>query len=160
MLAQSGGVDFYNRAMRYGDGIWESESAARVFDIIARLAKYTEPTTVANASGENYLKNQQLVLSGKAIFMPNGTWVTDEMRDAPRSENFKWGFCALPALSEGGDRYAYTFMEQCWIPSGAKNKSDAEKFVAFLYSDRAADIFKSHGAVQPIEGMTEGGSKG
>ena len=156
LLAQAGGSDFYNRAMRYEDGIWESDEAAAVFDIVARLAKYTEPTTVANASGENYLKNQQLVLSGKAIFMPNGTWVTDEMKDAPRVDNFKWGFCALPALSDGGDRYAFTFIEQCWIPSEAKNKSDAEKFVTFLYSDRAAEIFKSHGAIQPIDGIDEG----
>ena len=39
------------------------------------------------------------------------------MADAPRAENFKWGFMALPALEEGGDRYSYTFFEQCWVPA-------------------------------------------
>lgn len=156
LLASSGGVDFYNNAMRYKDGIWESESARDVFNIIAKLKEYTEPTTVANANNENYLKNQQLVLSGKVLFMPNGTWVTDEMKDAPRTENFKWGFTELPAVSEGGDRYAFTFIEQCWIPKEAPHKDDAEKFVAFLYSDKAAGIFRRHGAVQPIDDIDEG----
>ena len=156
LLASSGGTEFYNRAMKYEDGIWESSAARDVFDIVEKLKEYTEPTTVANANGENYLKNQQLVLSGKALFMPNGTWVTDEMKDAPRTENFKWGFCELPAVNEGGDRYAFTFIEQCWIPKEASNEADAEKFVAFLYSDKAAEIFRGHGAVQPIDDIGKG----
>ena len=155
LLSEAGGTELYNRAMRYEDGVWESDEARRVFETVEMLAKYTEPTTVANAGGENYLKNQQLVLSGKAIFMPNGTWVTGEMKDAPRDEDFEWGFMALPALSEGGDRYSFTFMEQCWIPEEARHKDDAEKFVAYLYSDKAAEIFASHGAIQPIKGISE-----
>lgn len=153
LLCEVGGVDFYNRCMTYEDGIWESEQARQAFDIVAKLATYTEPTTVANANNDNYLKNQQLILDNKALFMPNGTWVVGEMADAPRAEGFKWGFTALPAVKE--DAYSFTFFEQSWIPAQAKNKELAQKFMAYLYSDEAAEIFLAAGAIQPIEGISD-----
>ena len=153
LLAESGGIDFYNDVMNYREGVWDTSEATAVLNIISRLAQYVEPTTVANSTGENYLKNQQLVLDNKAIFMPNGTWVVEEMADAPRSEGFEWGFTALPAINE--EQYSFTFFEQCWIPQEAKNKETARRFVAFLYSDAAAEIFASYGAVQPIKEITD-----
>ena len=48
--------------------------------------------------------------------MPNGTWIVGEMAEAPRADGFKWGFTALPAVKEGGDRYSYTWFEQCLDP--------------------------------------------
>nr|WP_268888322.1 carbohydrate ABC transporter substrate-binding protein [Heyndrickxia shackletonii] len=154
MLLEAGGPDFYNRAMRYEDGIWESPEATKVFDLIGKLAKYTAPTTVANGNDQNYKKNQQLVLDNKALFMPNGTWVVGEMKDAPRAKNFEWGMTALPAIEDGGDRYAFTFFEQMWIPSQAKNKDAAKDFLTFVYSDKAADIFAEAGAIQPIKDIS------
>jgi len=154
MLLEAGGPDFYNRAMSYEDGIWETPEATKVFDIIGKLAKYTEPTTVANGNIQNYKKNQQLVLDNKALFMPNGTWVVGEMKDAPRAKNFEWGMTALPAIENGGDRYAFTFFEQMWIPAQAKNKDAAKDFLTFVYSDKAADIFKETGAIQPIKDIS------
>ena len=96
-----------------------------------------------------------MILDNEALFMPNGNWVIGEMADAPRAEGFEWGFMALPAVEEGGDRYSYTFFEQCWIPAGAANPDLAKVFLTFLYSDEAADIFAASGAVQPITGMTD-----
>lgn len=153
LLGEAGGTELFDKCMTYTDGIWESEAAGRAFDIVGKIAEYTDPTTVANAGTDNYLKNQQLVLDGKALFMPNGTWVVGEMADAPRRDGFKWGFTALPAIDS--DRYSYTYFEQCWIPSGAKNKDAAKKFISYLYSDEAAKIFASAGAVQPIRGIAD-----
>ncbi len=153
LLASAGGPDFYNDVMNYKEGVWDTSEAQQVLNIVARLRDYTEPTTVANSTPDNFLKNQQLVLDNKAIFMPNGTWVVGEMADAPRAEGFEWGFCAVPAISQ--DRYSFTFFEQCWIPQEAKNKEAAREFVAFLYSDKAAEIFAQYGAVQPIGNMTD-----
>lgn len=154
MLLEAGGPDFYNRAMSYEDGIWETPEATKVFDTIGKLAKYTDPTTVANGNIQNYKKNQQLVLDNKALFMPNGTWVVGEMKDAPRAKNFEWGMTALPAIDDGGDRYAFTFFEQMWIPSQANNKEAAKDFLTFVYSDKAADIFAQAGAIQPIKDIS------
>lgn len=155
LMLEAGGPEFFNRAMTYEDGIWETPEATAVFQTVEKLARYTEKTTPANANNTNFLKNQQLVLDNKALFMPSGTWVVEEMAQAPRSENFEWGFTALPAMEEGGDRYAFTFFEQVWIPSQSENQELAKEFVAFLYSDEAAQIFAEVGGVQPIEGASQ-----
>ncbi len=162
LLNETGGPDFFNRAMQYEKGIWDTDEANQAFSIVEKLASYTEKTTVANANDSNYLKNQQLILDHKALFMPNGTWVVGEMKDAPRADGFEWGFTALPAVKEGGDRYSYTFFEQVWSPKQAKNPELADKFMAYLYSDEAAKIFAKAGAIQPIKGvssMLEGDNK-
>ena len=154
LLAQSGGVDFFNKCMIYEKGIWDTPEAISAFETAAKILSYTEPTTVANANNENYLKNQQLILNNKAIFMPNGTWVPGEMKDAERADGFKWGFMALPA-GDSGERYAYNFFEQVWIPKDAKNVDIAKDFIAFLYSDEAVDEFAKVGAVQPVKNASD-----
>lgn len=155
LLFEVGGPEFYNKAMKYEDGIWESAEATKVFEIIGKLAEYTEPTTVANANDKDFTKNQQLILDNKALFMPNGTWVVGEMGEAPKADGFEWGMTALPAIEDGGDRYAFTFFEQIWIPAAAKNKQAAKEFMTYMYSDEAAAIFAEAGAIQPIEGISE-----
>lgn len=155
LLTEVGGADFYNKAMTYEDGIWETKEATEVFELVDKLADYMEPTTIGNANKDNFKKNQQLILDNKALFMPNGNWVIGEMADAPRAEGFEWGFMPLPAMTEGGDRYAFTFFEQMWIPQQAENPELAKEFLAYMYSDEAAEIFTKSGAVQPIDGVSD-----
>ncbi len=154
LLFEVGGPDFYNRAMTFEDGIWETPEATKAFEIVGKLATYTEPTTVANGNDKDYTKNQQFILDNKAIFMPNGTWVVGEMGEAPRADGFEWGMTALPAIEKGGDRYAFTFFEQMWIPAAAQNKDAAKDFLTYMYSDEAAAIFAEAGAIQPIDGIS------
>lgn len=155
LLNETGGSEFFTKAMTYSEGIWTTPEATQAFDIIHKLTTYTERTVPANANGDNFTKNQQLILDNKALFMPNGTWVVGEMANAPRAEGFEWGFTALPAVEEGGDRYSYTFFEQVWVPAKAENVDLAKQFIAFLYSDVAADIFAQQGAIQPIQGISD-----
>ena len=150
-----GGSDFFNAATSFEEGIWETPEADALFEILDKLADYTHPSTPAQANDQDFTMNQQLVLDNKALFMPNGTWIVGEMAEAPRAEGFQWGMTALPALEDGGMGYSYTFLEQAWIPAGAANIDAAKQFIAFLYSDTAADIFAKGGAVQPIRGMTD-----
>ena len=150
-----GGSDFFNAATSFEEGIWETPEADALFEILDKLADYTHPSTPAQANDQDFTMNQQLVLDNEALFMPNGTWIVGEMAEAPRAEGFQWGMTALPALEEGGMGYSYTFLEQAWIPAGAANIDAAKQFIAFLYSDTAADIFAKGGAVQPIRGMTD-----
>ena len=150
-----GGPEFFNAATTYEEGIWDTPEADALFEILDKLADYTNPITPAQANDQDFTMNQQLVLDNEALFMPNGTWIVGEMAKAPRAEGFEWGMTALPALEEGGMGYSYTFLEQAWIPSGAEHVDEAKQFIAFLYSDTAADIFAKGAAVQPIRGMTD-----
>ncbi|WP_232735684.1 carbohydrate ABC transporter substrate-binding protein [Alteribacter populi] len=155
MLYASGGTDFYNSVMMYEEGVWEKTEAKQVLETIQQLADYTHPDTVANANPNDFRRNQQLILNNEALFMPNGTWVEGEMEDAPREDNFEWGMMPVPSFGEGEDRYAFSFFEQIWVPSAAENKDTAKEFITYMYSEEAASIFLDHGAVQPIEGITD-----
>ncbi|SHO48651.1 carbohydrate ABC transporter substrate-binding protein [Anaerocolumna xylanovorans] len=155
LLYEVGGADFFQKATTYADGIWDTAEANKAFDIVEKLASYTEKSVPSNANNDNYLKNQQLILDNKALFMPNGTWVVGEMKDAPRADGFEWGFTALPAIAKGGDAYSYTWFEQLWVPAAAENKDAAKQFVAYMYSDEAAQIFAESGAIQPIVGFAD-----
>ena len=87
--------------------------------------------------------------------MPNGTWITGEMADyaATLGDTFAWGMTAVPAA--GTAPYSFCWFEQAWIPAAAEHIAEAEQFVAFLYSDKAAEIFASAGAMQPILGIAD-----
>ena len=155
LMYSVGGPDFFNKATTYAEGIWDTPEAQQCFDIIAKLASYTNPVTPAQANDQDFTQNQQLVLDNKALFMPNGTWIVGEMAEAPRADGFAWGMTALPAAKSGGNGASYCWLEQAWIPAGAPNMDAAKQFVAFLYSDAACAIFAKGGAVQPVPGITD-----
>ena len=155
MMAEVGGQDFFNKALQYDEEVWSSPEMDQMFEVLGKLAANTNPATPSYANSDNFTKNQQMILDNEALFMPNGNWVIGEMADAPRAVGFEWGFMALPAMTDGGDRYSYTFFEQCWVPAGSENQDLAKVFISYLYSDEAAATFAEAGAVQPITGMTD-----
>jgi N-acetylglucosamine transport system substrate-binding protein len=153
LLADVGGEQFYTDVMTYKQGVWQTPQARQVLDITTRLLGYAAPTTVGYANEQDFTKNQQSILDNKALFMPNGTWIVGEMKDAPRADGFQWGLTPLPAVTPGGKRYITTSVESVWVPSAAKHKDAAKDFIAYLYSDEAAKIFAKSNAIQPIEGI-------
>lgn len=155
LIESAGGIDFYNSVMAFEDGIWETKQAEKVLKIIAKLSDHIEPTTFEHANDEDFMKNQQLILDGKALFCPNGTWLPEEMKGAPGMEGFTWGFMPVPAISADNDPSSFTFVEQMWIPKKAKNQDLAKQWIAFMYSDKVASIFAKSNAVQPISGILE-----
>lgn len=148
------GIDLYNDVTSFKEGVWDTEESKQVLDVIAKLATYTEPSTTENANDIDFSKNQQLVIDGKALFCPNGTWLPGEMADST-PEGFVWGMTAVPAVSAKQNPTSFTFLEQIWSPEGAKNTAGADAFIAFMYSDTAIDIFAKYGAVQPVAGIAD-----
>lgn len=148
------GIDLYNDVTSFKEGVWDTEEAKQVLDVIAKLATYTEPSTTENANDIDFSKNQQLVIDGKALFCPNGTWLPGEMADST-PEGFVWGMTAVPAVSAKQNPTSFTFLEQIWSPEGAKNTAGADAFIAFMYSDTAINIFAKYGAVQPVAGIAD-----
>ena len=146
-----GGPEFFNAITTYEEGAWDTENGKTLLTILDKLADYTHPSTPAQANNQDFTKNQQMPMNGSALFMPNGTWITGEMAEyAATLDNFAWGMTAIPAA--GTAPYSFCWFEQAWIPAGAEHIAEAEQFVAFLYSDAAAKIFASAGAMQPILG--------
>lgn len=171
LINEVGGPDLFNKLMNYDVDAWKKD-AKPVFETIGKIKPYLEPNTVAQANNEGFTKNQQSVIDGKALFMPNGTWIVGEMAKST-PENFKWGFMALPELKSEHGRYAYTFFEQAFIFKKAAEPELAKAFVSYLYSDEAAKLFAATyptkevdekgvekevskgGAIQPITGAAD-----
>ena len=157
LIASVGGTELWESISNYEEGIWESAEGQKVLDVIGKLVTYVHPNTPAQANNQDFTKNQLMVMTNDALFMPNGTWITGEMRDAEATlENeFAWGMTAQPGFDADAAPYAYCWFEQAWIPAAAEHIAEAEQFVAFLYSDKAAEIFATVGAIQPIVGVAE-----
>lgn len=154
LLADVGGPEFYEEVMTYGEGVWKKPEARKALELTTKLlTDYANPDTVGYANEQDFTKNQQQILDGTTLFMPNGTWIAGEMADAPRTDGFEWGLSPLPGVE--GDRYITTSIETAWIPTEAQHPAEAREFLAFLYSDQAAEIFAASNAIQPIVGMTE-----
>ncbi|MFQ7213525.1 MAG: carbohydrate ABC transporter substrate-binding protein, partial [Blautia massiliensis (ex Durand et al. 2017)] len=142
MLEQAGGMDFYNAALQYDENTWTSEEGQKVLDTIGKLVSpdYTQEDTVANANADGGFKiNQQNVIDGKALFMPNGNWVIGEMA-ASTPDDFEWGMMPAPKWEGDETQAVYTFTEQMWIPADAPNMDLAKEFIKFMYSDTVVDI--------------------
>jgi len=151
-----GGPEFFNAITNYEEGAWDSDNGKTLLNILDKLADYTHPSTPAQANNQDFTKNQQMPMNGSALFMPNGTWITGEMADyaATLGDTFAWGMTAVPGA--GNAPCSFCWIEQAWIPAAAEHIAEAEQFVAFLYSDKAASIFATAGAAQPIVGVADG----
>lgn len=149
VIASVGGYDEVNKYFEFNSKFFETKAKDDFMNIIGKIMANVQDSTVSNGTNENLKKNQQLIIDGKALFMPNGSWVIDEMKETT-PETMKWGMMALPRFN-GGERYAFSFFEQIWVPKEAQNKDLAKDFIAFLYSDKAAEIFAKYNAVQPIK---------
>ena len=155
LMNSVGGPEFFNAITNYEEGAWDSAEGQKLLEILDKLADYTHPNTPAQANNQDFTKNQLMVMTNDALFMPNGTWITGEMAGAVETleNDFAWGMTAVP--SAGVAPYSFCWFEQAWIPAGAEHIAEAEQFVAFLYSDKAAEIFASAGAMQPILGIAD-----
>ena len=151
-----GGPEFFNAITNYEEGAWDSENGKTLLSILDKLATYTHKDTPAQANNQDFTKNQQMPMDGRALFMPNGTWITGEMAEyaGTLGDTFAWGMTAVP--SAGNAPCSFCWIEQAWIPAAAEHITEAEQFVAFLYSDAAAEIFAAAGAAQPITGIADG----
>ena len=124
LMYAAGGPEFFNKATHYEEGIWDTPEAKTCFDIVNKLASYTNPITPAQANDQDFTQNQQLVLDNKALFMPNGTWIVGEMAEAPRADGFEWGMTALPAVkpaatstaTPGSSRHGSRPVPSIWMP--------------------------------------------
>ena len=44
----------------------------------------------------NHTESQTEMMLGKAAFITNGTWMENEMQDAPREEGFEFAMAPIP----------------------------------------------------------------
>ncbi len=152
-------ADLHKAFTNYEKGLYAKQEMKDVLTTFAKLKDVIYPETVANATSEGgYLKNQQAFIDGKALFMPNGTWVIQEMRSYKAgNEKFEgYGFTALPGITNAG-KFMGSFEETVFVMKEAKNKDLAKKFIASMYSAENVKVIreKGNGALMPVAGVPE-----
>lgn len=151
MMYEIGGQELFDKLTNYDVDAWKND-ATPMFETIAEIVNKDNlnPNTVAQANKEGFTQNQLSVMKNEALFMPNGTWIVEEMKDAEGvADGFEWGFMPLPSM--GSDRYAFSWIEQIFVSKDAKEPELAKEFLAYLYSDEAVKAFiENGGAVQPV----------
>ena len=157
LMYEIGGQELFDKLTNYDVEAWENE-ATPLFETVGKIVDKDNlnPNTVAQANKEGFTQNQLSVMKNESLFMPNGTWVVEEMKDAEGvADGFEWGFMPLPSV-DGSDRYAFSWIEQIFVSKDAKEPELAKEFLAYLYSDEATKAFiENGGAVQPIDGVEE-----
>ncbi|MGL5244307.1 MAG: carbohydrate ABC transporter substrate-binding protein, partial [Sarcina sp.] len=153
MLADAVGEDKLNAIYNYEDGSWENTDVLKALKVFEDIA--TKDMALNGTVGMNHTQAQKEFLDGKALFLPCGSWLEGEMKDAT-PEGFEFGFMAPPSFKEGNNPYVCTTIEQMYIPKEAKNKDLAKDFMAFLYTD---EMVKKNaelaGAVVPVQNAVE-----
>lgn len=134
-----GGQDALDQFFEYDPAFWESEAFKQSWGVLERIAS-GDNTLMRGTVALNHTQAQTAFLQGEAMFVPNGTWFEDEMKDAPREDGFQFGFLGVPALKEGDPVMAMTNVEQMVIPAKAKNPELAKEFLKFLYSDTSVKL--------------------
>lgn len=152
-----GGKEFFDAVTNYEEGVWDTSNGRNFLKLLTKLAKYTYPGTPENANNGKQLLNQRAVMENKALFLPDGTWIAPEllMEEQSITTAFGWGMIAMPAATEGGDRYSHFRSDYIWVSADAAMKTEAEQFVAFMYSDTAISIFTQKGMFLPVKGLSD-----
>ena len=131
-VAGAGGPNVISNIESYGQGSFDNPSVRAVVEAFARFA--TGDFLMEGTVALNHTQSQTDMMMGKALFIPNGTWMENEMADAPREPGFTFGLTPAPVLRAGQDSYVLSSMGQLSIPRDAKNPELAKQFLLSVYS--------------------------
>ncbi|WP_342421462.1 carbohydrate ABC transporter substrate-binding protein [Paenibacillus sp. FSL E2-0178] len=138
-IASAGGQEALDQFFNYDPEFWKSETYTKVWGLLEKIA--TEDNALMKGTvALNHTQSQTSFLQGKSMFIPNGTWFEDEMKDAPREDGFQFGFLGVPSLGADGKVMALTQVEQMVIPAKAKNPELAKAFLKYLYSEKSIKL--------------------
>lgn len=138
-IASTASVDATNKIASYSEGSFKNANVKKVLDNFAKIGKdgYLMKGTVAL----NHTQSQADMMMGKSLFIVNGNWMENEMKDSPREKDFQFGMTSAPTFSATDKKYVLSSYEQFSIPAKAKNPELAKEFLKFLYTDDSVKLF-------------------
>ncbi len=141
-IVQEKGVDALTAFCNYDPESVVTDKAEEYLSYLIQLEE--KGYLMEGTMGLNHTQAQTDMMLGKALFIPCGVWMENEMKDAPREEGFEFGMIAAPVVNEGDTQYVASSYEQFSIPAKAKNPEAAKAFLKFLYSDESVKAFAKY----------------
>ncbi|SFF05063.1 N-acetylglucosamine transport system substrate-binding protein [Paenibacillus algorifonticola] len=135
----AGGQEALKQFFDYDPEFWKSDTFKQVWGLMEKIA--TEDNALMTGTvALNHTQSQTAFLQGKAMFIPNGSWFEDEMKDAPREDGFSFGYLGVPSFGADKPVSALTNVETVVIPAKAKNPELAKEFLKYLYTDKIVQL--------------------
>lgn len=154
MIAAIGGEQKLDDIFNYKAGAWNDQAVTDTLNIFKKMADggYLLDGTM----GMNHTQSQQQWMQDKALFIPNGAWIQNEMKDSPRADGFKFAMMPTPATKEGQKQAIWSQTEEMYIPTKAKNIDAAKAFMKFLYEDDVVKMMaKASNSLPPLKNGPE-----
>ncbi|MEV0120525.1 serine/threonine-protein kinase [Streptomyces sp. NPDC050703] len=154
-VAKRGGGQVLDALVANEPGAWRSRAVRDVFEAYAELGK--RGYVLRASAGYDHLTAQKRWTEGKALFVPNGSWVREESKPP---EGFEPAVGPPPGVS-GGDRLpfgtlAVNFGEPFVVPERAKNPRAAMELLRVMLGRPAAEGFAVRsGALPAVRGAGE-----
>ncbi len=152
-LVQRCGVDTVYQAINKNGAKFTDKCFVDSAADLAQMAKDGDfPPGVAS---DDYGAAQAVFLSGKSAFFQTGSWWATGWQD--QKPAFEPAIAPFPAFKDnphpGNITAAMTHV--LGIPAKAANKDGATKFLDFIFSDEAANIWAANGTITPIKGAVD-----
>ena len=140
-IAGAGGMGAINAIENYEEGAWDNPAVIQVLENLARMG--TDGYLMGGTVGLDHTQSQADMMMGRALFIPNGTWMVGEMADAPREPGFEFAIAPVPTLQSGQPRYVLSSFGGIAIPAAAPNTDLALEFLTFMYTADSIQAFAS-----------------
>jgi len=136
-IASAGGAEAVQRIENFEPGAWDNPEVRAALAILARLGRYMMP----NTTQLDHIQSQAYMMQGRALFIPCGAWMPQEMLNHPREPGFTFGMAPVPALLPGGTRFVPGFSGRHAIARYGANPDLALEFLRFLYTRESIEAF-------------------
>ncbi len=134
-----GGQEALDQFYNLDPEFWKSETFTKVWGFLDKIAN-EDNALMKGTIALNHTQAQTAFMQGKAMFIPNGTWFEDEMKDSPREEGFQFGFLGVPSFETGKPMMALTDVQRLVIPAKAKSTELAKEFLKYLYTEKGVKL--------------------
>lgn len=138
-IADKAGMAALNRLFQLEKGSVEQSDVLVALSQIKRISD--DGYLLQGSFGWSHLQAQAALMQDKALFIPNGVWIQNEMASFPRTAGFQFGLAAAPTFANGTACHVQISYEQLMIPKAAKNPELAKEFLRFLYTDTSLKLF-------------------
>jgi N-acetylglucosamine transport system substrate-binding protein len=138
-IASSAGTEALGKITSFESDAFSSPEIQAVLENIKKIAD--EGYLLPNTLSLDHIQSQTQQMMNKALFIPNGTWVEQEMRDAPRTEGYEFGLATAPIMSANDQRYIMVSADLLFIPKSAKNPEAAKELIRLLYTDDSVKLY-------------------
>jgi len=138
-IASFGGTEALRRIENFEEGAWDNPYVRDALEILVRIG--TGGYMLPGTENLDHITSQEYMMMGKALFIPCGAWIVNEMESYRREDGFLFGMMPVPAAHDYGTAFAMGFSGNHSIPVGGANTELALEFLRFLYTRESIEAF-------------------